>query len=144
MCVLIFGPTGWSSRSRPCLRAPRKAPNFNHERRPDCDETGRQVLSCGSPNECSARRESESGTKHGQNYLLSSSAGAKRLPAGEERYHTRGRSEILPDGGLQFPAKTRYVHPRCEYLHVDVEFELVKPSEIASLRDDKVIGVSKR
>src|SRR5437016_4460365 len=72
MCVLIFGATGWSSRSRPCLRAPRKAPNFNHERRPDCDETGRQVLSCGSPNECSARRESEGGTKHGQNYLLSS------------------------------------------------------------------------
>jgi hypothetical protein len=51
---------------------------------------------------------------------------------------------FVPDGGLQFPAKTRYVHPRCEYLHVDVEFELVKPSEIASLPDDKVIGVSKR
>lgn len=51
---------------------------------------------------------------------------------------------FVPDGGLQFPAKTRYVHPRCEYLHVDVEFELVEPSEIASLPDDKVIGVSKR
>src|SRR5207249_7706335 len=36
---------------------------------------------------------------------------------------------FVPDGGLQFPAKTRYVHPRCEYLHVDVEFELVKRSE---------------
>jgi hypothetical protein len=50
---------------------------------------------------------------------------------------------FVPDGGMQFPAKTRYVYPRCSYLHVDVEFELVKPAEIAALPDDKVIGVSK-
>jgi hypothetical protein len=58
---------------------------------------------------------------------------------------TRGEvvKYFVPDGGLQFPAKTRYVYSACEYLHVDVEFELVKPSEIASLPDDKVIGVSK-
>jgi hypothetical protein len=43
---------------------------------------------------------------------------------------------LVPDGGLQFPAKTRCVYRGCEYLHVDVEFELVKPSEIASLPDD--------
>ncbi len=62
-----------------------------------------------------------------------------------KRATTRGEvvKYFVPDGGLQFPAKTRYVYPRCEYLHVDVEFELVKPSEIASLSEDKVIGVSK-
>lgn len=48
-----------------------------------------------------------------------------------------------PDGGLQFPAKMRYVYPKCDYLHVDVEFELAKPAQIASLPEDKVIGVSK-
>jgi len=48
-----------------------------------------------------------------------------------------------PDGGLQFPARTRYVYPKCDYLHVDVEFELAKPTEIASGPDDRVISVSK-
>lgn len=48
-----------------------------------------------------------------------------------------------PGGGLQFPAKMRYVYPKCDYLHVDVEFELAKPAQIASLPEDKVIGVSK-
>jgi mannosyltransferase OCH1-like enzyme len=50
---------------------------------------------------------------------------------------------FVPDGGMQFPAKTRYVYPSCEYLHVDVEFELIKPAEVAFLPEDKVIGVSK-
>jgi hypothetical protein len=27
------------------------------------------------------------------------------------------------DGGTQFPSRTRYVYPKCEYLHVDFEFE---------------------
>ena len=47
------------------------------------------------------------------------------------------------DGGAQFPSRTRYVYPKCEYLHVDFEFELAKPAAIATLPDDKVIGVSK-
>jgi hypothetical protein len=46
---------------------------------------------------------------------------------------------LVPDGGLQFPAKTRYVYRGCEYVYVDVEF--VKPSEIASLPDDKVLAM---
>lgn len=50
---------------------------------------------------------------------------------------------FVPDGGMQFPARTRYVYPKCDYLHVDIEFELVKPSGASSLPDDKVIGVSK-
>lgn len=50
---------------------------------------------------------------------------------------------MVPDGGMQFPARTRYLYTKCEYLHVDVEFELVKPAEIVSLPDDKVIRVSK-
>jgi len=65
-----------------------------------------------------------------------------------EQVKTAGtRREVMKyfilDGGLQFPAKTRYVYPKCTYLHVEVEFELVRPAEIASLPDDKVIGVSK-
>lgn len=50
---------------------------------------------------------------------------------------------LAPDGGLQFPASTRYVYPRCAYLHVDVGFELVKPAEIAPFPEDRVIRISK-
>jgi hypothetical protein len=59
--------------------------------------------------------------------------------------HTRGDvlRDFVPDGGLQFPAKTRYVYAKCSYLFVDVEFELAKPTEFGSLPEDKVTGVSK-
>ncbi len=50
---------------------------------------------------------------------------------------------FVPDGGMQFPAKTRYVYPKCNYLHIEVEFELVRPADISSLPNDRVIGVSK-
>jgi len=50
---------------------------------------------------------------------------------------------FVPDGGMQFPARTRYAYQKCKYIHVDVEFELLKPGEISSLPDDKVINVSK-
>lgn len=57
------------------------------------------------------------------------------------------RAEVLkyftPDGGAQFPSKARYVHPRCGYVHVDVEFQLLKPDQIKFLPDDRVISVSK-
>ncbi len=44
---------------------------------------------------------------------------------------------------MQFPAKTRYVYPKCNYLHIEVEFELLRPADISSLPNDRVIGVSK-
>ena len=47
------------------------------------------------------------------------------------------------DGGFQFPAKSRYVYLKCDYLHVDVEFDLAKPAGMASAPEDKVIGISK-
>ena len=50
---------------------------------------------------------------------------------------------FVPDGGAQFPSRTRYIYPRCNYLHVDVEFELTKPTEVSSSPEDKVVGVSK-
>lgn len=50
---------------------------------------------------------------------------------------------FVPDGAMQFPARTRYLYSKCEYLHIDFEFELVKPAEITSLPDDRVIRVSK-
>jgi hypothetical protein len=53
-----------------------------------------------------------------------------------EKYFRQG-------GGLQFPAKMRYVYPKCDYLHVDVEFELARPAQILSTPEDRVIGVSK-
>jgi hypothetical protein len=57
---------------------------------------------------------------------------------------TRGEvtKYFVPDGGLQFPAKTRYVYPKCSYFHVDVEFQLLKPSDFSALAGDKVISVS--
>lgn len=57
------------------------------------------------------------------------------------------RAEVVkyftPDGGAQFPSKARYVHPRCGYVHLDVEFELLKPDQIKLLPDDRVISISK-
>lgn len=50
---------------------------------------------------------------------------------------------FVPDGGMQFPAKTRYVYSKCDYLHLDVEFDLLKPEDVSSLPDDKVISVSR-
>lgn len=47
------------------------------------------------------------------------------------------------DGGLQFPAKSRYVLPECDYIHVDIEFDLVKPEQISFKPEDKVISISK-
>lgn len=52
-----------------------------------------------------------------------------------ERYFTLG-------GGGQFPSKARYVHPKCNYLHVEVGFELLKPEE-GSSPEDKVVEVSR-
>lgn len=50
---------------------------------------------------------------------------------------------FIQDDGLQFASPTRYVHPKCNYLHVDVEFELVKPTEIRFSPEDRVVKVSK-
>jgi hypothetical protein len=66
-------------------------------------------------------------------------------------YHTikvgQTRAEIgkhfVPADGIQFPGRTRYVYTKCEYLHLDVEFQLVKPEEITPIPDDKVIAISK-
>ena len=46
-------------------------------------------------------------------------------------------------GGFQAPASTRYVYPKCEYLQVEIEFELAKPNEIAFSASDKVTKISK-
>src|SRR5437667_11786402 len=40
---------------------------------------------------------------------------------------------FVPDGGLQFPATSRYVQPTCEYLHVDAELEPGETSELATV-----------
>jgi len=57
------------------------------------------------------------------------------------------RAEVLkyftPDGGAQFPSKARYVHPRCGYVHVDVEFEPSKPDQMELLPNDCVMSISK-
>lgn len=47
------------------------------------------------------------------------------------------------DGGTQFPSPTRYVHPLCKYLHLDVDFDLQgKPGQLFST-DDVVTKYSK-
>jgi hypothetical protein len=53
-----------------------------------------------------------------------------------ERYFSR-------EGGFQVPASTRYVYSRCEYLHVEIDFELAKPAEIAFSTTDKITKISK-
>ena len=35
---------------------------------------------------------------------------------------------FVQDGGAQFPGTSRYVYPRCRYLHVDIDFD-AKASE---------------
>jgi hypothetical protein len=50
---------------------------------------------------------------------------------------------FTPDGGMQFPSPTRYVHPKCNYLHVNVEFEVKKPTGVSFSPEDKVVSVSK-
>lgn len=47
------------------------------------------------------------------------------------------------DGGLQFPSSTRYVHKRCHYLHLDVEFDpKAVPGRLFS-PEDVVVRTSK-
>lgn len=58
---------------------------------------------------------------------------------------TRGEVEkyFAQDGGLQFPTSTRYVYPRCQYLHVDVEFDAKGPADRPFSPDDTVTKTSK-
>ena len=44
---------------------------------------------------------------------------------------------------MQFASKTRFIHRECKYLHVDVDFELVKPANIQPSPEDRIIKVSK-
>jgi hypothetical protein len=53
-----------------------------------------------------------------------------------ERYFSR-------DGGFQTSGSTRYVYAKCEYLHVDIEFEVAKPSDVTLSSTDKVTKISK-
>jgi hypothetical protein len=58
---------------------------------------------------------------------------------------TRGEVEkyFAQDGGAQFPSNTRYVYPKCSYLHVDVEFEAKGPADRLFSPDDTVTKTSK-
>lgn len=58
---------------------------------------------------------------------------------------TRGEVEkyFAQDGGAQFPSSTRYVYPKCRFLHVDVEFEAKGPAGRLFSSDDTVTKTSK-
>jgi hypothetical protein len=47
------------------------------------------------------------------------------------------------DGGAQFPGNTRYVFPKCQYLHVEIEFELKGSAGQLFSSDDIVTKISK-
>jgi hypothetical protein len=48
------------------------------------------------------------------------------------------------DGGLQFAERTRYVHPKCEYIKLQVDFKRAASKDGSLLSpDDTVTGVSK-
>lgn len=58
---------------------------------------------------------------------------------------TRGEVEkyFAQDGGVQFPNSTRFVYPRCQYLHLDLEFEAKGPADRPFSPDDTVTKTSK-
>jgi hypothetical protein len=58
---------------------------------------------------------------------------------------TRGEVEkyFAQDGGAQFPSSTRYVYPKCAYLHLDLEFEAKGPAGRLFSPDDTVTKTSK-
>jgi hypothetical protein len=58
---------------------------------------------------------------------------------------TRGEVEkyFAQDGGAQFPSSTRYVYPRCHYLHLDLGFEAKGPADRLFSPDDTVTKASK-
>jgi hypothetical protein len=58
---------------------------------------------------------------------------------------TRGEVEkyFAQDGGAQFPTSTRYVYPKCHYLHLDLEFEAKGPPGHLFSPDDTVMKTSK-
>jgi hypothetical protein len=45
------------------------------------------------------------------------------------------------DGGLQFPAQTRYVYKRCPYVKIDVEFSVDAGHTFNA--DDKIVKISR-
>jgi hypothetical protein len=47
------------------------------------------------------------------------------------------------DGGAQFPGNTRYVYPKCRYLHIDVEFTAKDPARGIFATNDTVTKMSK-
>jgi hypothetical protein len=53
-----------------------------------------------------------------------------------ERYFER-------DGGFQSPSGTRYTHPACSYLHLDVEYQVESSGKQAFSPDDTVSKVSR-
>jgi hypothetical protein len=57
------------------------------------------------------------------------------------------RSEVdkyfQQDGGMQSPSTTRYVYPKCRYLHVDVKFEISGKDEKPFSPNDSVLEISK-
>lgn len=53
-----------------------------------------------------------------------------------ERYFTR-------EEAAQFPSTTRYVYPKCSYLHLDVDFQAKAPPGHLFSPDDTVIKISK-
>jgi hypothetical protein len=59
----------------------------------------------------------------------------------------RTRSEvekyIVRDGGAQFPSHTRYVYPKCNYIHLDVDFAATGTAGHLFSPDDKVTKVSR-
>jgi hypothetical protein len=58
---------------------------------------------------------------------------------------TRGEVEryFIREEAAQFPSTTRYVYPKCSYLHLDVDFEAKAPPGHLFSPDDTVIKISK-
>lgn len=50
---------------------------------------------------------------------------------------------FVREGGFQTAASTTYAYSKCRFIHVDVDFELIRPSQIDLLPNDRVTKVSK-
>lgn len=76
------------------------------------------------------------------NFLGQALTDSRHIKAGTSKSEVEKYFE--PDGGVQFPPKIRYVHKKCSYLHVDVQFDKKNvSSQPSSSPDATVTAVSK-
>jgi hypothetical protein len=65
--------------------------------------------------------------------VQSALADSRKIKPGMKRAEVE--KYFTEEGGLQFREKSRYVHPACQYLKLEVEYELDRDREVSSPKD---------